>query len=90
MILQFYTAIWPVGGTSEDGKAYDFFKAYLALPVVLAFWVGGYFWKHVGWMKISQIDVDSGRREHDWERINGWKVELAAMPAWKRLFYFLF
>lgn len=89
-LSQFYTAIWPVGGNTEDGAAYDFFKSYLALPVVLVFWAAGYFWKHVGWLKTSQIDVDSGRREHDWNRINAWKAELAAMPMWKRVFYFLF
>lgn len=88
--MQFYTAVSPVGGNSEDGGAYDFFKAYLALPVVLVFWVAGYFWKREGWLRTSQIDVDSGRRDHDWDRINAYKAELAASPTWKRVLAFLF
>merc|ERR1711977_801154 len=90
LVAQFWTAIAPVGGNSEEGAAYDFFYAYLALPVVLAFWAAGYFWKKQGWLRTHQIDVDSGRREHDWERINAWKAELASMPAWKRLLHAIF
>jgi amino acid transporter len=90
LVAQFYTAVSPVGGNSEDGGAYDFFKAYLALPVVLVFWVAGYFWKREGWLRTSQIDVDSGRRDHDWDRINAYKAELAASPTWKRVLAFLF
>merc|ERR1712230_109011 len=62
LVAQFWTAIAPVGGNSEEGAAYDFFYAYLALPVVLAFWAAGYFWKKQGWLRTHQIDVDSGRR----------------------------
>merc|ERR1712072_701136 len=90
LVAQFWTAIAPVGGNSEEGAAYGFFYAYLALPVVLAFWAAGYFWKKQGWLRTHQIDVDSGRREHDWERINAWKAELASMPAWKRLLHAIF
>lgn len=63
---QFYTALFPLG-QSGVGTAEGFFKAYLALPVVILFWVCKYFWKREGWLKLSQIDVDSGRREIDWE-----------------------
>lgn len=90
LVAQFYTAVSPVGGNSEDGAAYDFFKSYLALPVVLVFWIAGYFWKKDGWRNISQIDVDSGRREHDWDRINAYKAEMATAPMYKRVLAFLF
>lgn len=61
-----------------------FFKSYLALPVVIVFWIGGFFWKRTGWLRTDQIDVDTGRRELDWDSINADRAKLAAMPTWKR------
>ncbi|PMD21552.1 putative amino-acid permease inda1 [Hyaloscypha hepaticicola] len=89
LIAQFYTALYPLG-KDGIGTAEDFFKSYLALPVVVLFWVCGYFWKRAGWLRTSQIDVDTGRREVNWDLINATKAEIASYPAWKRLFYFLF
>ncbi|KAJ9417661.1 amino-acid permease [Fusarium oxysporum] len=42
------------------------------------------------WISIEKIDIDTGRREHDWEAINAWRTELATFPWWKRLRYTLF
>ncbi|KAJ4306799.1 Amino-acid permease inda1 [Collariella sp. IMI 366227] len=88
LIAQFYTAICPVGGGFNDAEG--FFKSYLAMPIVILFWVIGFFWKRTGWLKLDQIDIDSGRRELDWEEINAYRARLAAMPAWKRILYVLF
>ncbi|RDW82701.1 hypothetical protein BP6252_03813 [Coleophoma cylindrospora] len=90
LVAQFYTALYPLGNEGKLGTAEDFFKSYLALPVVLFFWICGYLWKRAGWLRTSQIDVDSGRRAVDWNRINATKAEIAAYPTWKRVFYFLF
>lgn len=81
-LVQFYVAICPPTGGFND--AAGFFQVYLALPVVLAFWAGGYLWKREGWLRTSQIDVDTGRRELNWEEINAYKAEIAAMPTWRR------
>lgn len=64
--------------------------AMLALPVVLIFWVIGYFWKRDGWLRTPQMDVDTGRREHDWEEINAYRARIASKAGWKRLMYKLF
>lgn len=81
-------AICPVDGGFNDAEG--FFQSYLALPVVLAFWACGYLWKREGWLKISQIDVDSGRRELDWDLINSERAKLATkawyVRAWANLF----
>ena len=74
---QFYTAIKPL-------DAYTFFQLYLALPVVIAFYIVGYIWKRQGWLKLSEIDVDGGRRELDMDVHEKLQAELRAMPAWKR------
>jgi len=83
LIAQFYTAVSPVG--KRVGTAEDFFKSYLALFVVMAFWIVGYFWKRTGWLRTSQMDVDTGRRELDWDLINREREEMKTWPAWKRL-----
>lgn len=72
------------------GTAEDFFKAYLALPVVMLFWAIGYLWKRQGFLKLDQIDVDTGRREHDWDTINAYRQKQAALPAWRRHFNSIF
>ncbi|KAF1950377.1 amino-acid permease inda1 [Byssothecium circinans] len=82
LAAQFYIAISPIG--SKLGTAENFFNAYLALFVVGAFWVAGYFWKRAGWLRTAQMDVDSGRRQLDWDYINKQRAELAAMPFWRR------
>ncbi|KAK0664157.1 Amino-acid permease inda1 [Lasiodiplodia hormozganensis] len=82
LIAQFYTAVWPLGGGVNDAEG--FFKSYLALFVVIFFWICGYFWKKTGWLKLSQIDVDSGRREVDWDPVMAERARVAAMPKWRR------
>ncbi|KAI8625056.1 amino acid permease/ SLC12A domain-containing protein [Xylariaceae sp. FL1651] len=88
LAAQFYIAVSPLG--QNLGTAESFFEAYLALPVVLLFWAVGYAWKRQGWLRTSQIDVDTGRREHNWEEINAYRERLAAQPAWKRLYHVIF
>jgi amino acid transporter len=72
------------------GTAEGFFQSYLALPVVILFYAVGYIWKREGWRKVSEIDLDTGRREHDWDTINAYRERLANGPAWKRLWHHLF
>ncbi|ODH46459.1 hypothetical protein GX48_07436 [Paracoccidioides brasiliensis] len=83
LIAQFYVAVAP-----QNAEA--FFKSYLAAPIVLCFWVCGYFWKGQGWLKISQIDVDSGRREIDWEEHNRVQERIRNSPIWVRVYHKLF
>lgn len=89
LIAQFYVALCPPGEPGFN-NAEGFFESYLSFPIVIAFWVVGYFWKRAGWQKVSQIDVDSGRRELDWDEINAFRAQLAAAPAWKRVLHKLF
>lgn len=83
LIAQFYVAICPPGGGYNDAQG--FFKSYLAFPVVVAFWIGGFVWKRRGWLRTSEIDVDTGRRELPWDEIRAEKERLAHMPFAKRM-----
>ncbi len=88
LVAQLYVAICPPGGGYNDAQG--FFKAFLAFPLVIAFWVGGYIWKRRGWLRTHEIDVDTGRRELPWDEIHAYRAELAKMPAWKRIVYTVF
>lgn len=58
--------------------------SYLALFVVALFWICGYFWKGTFWLSIQNMDVDTGRRELDWDLINREREEMKNWSTWKR------
>ncbi|KAF9875056.1 hypothetical protein CkaCkLH20_07322 [Colletotrichum karsti] len=88
LIAQFFVAIAPPSGGLASAE--DFFKAYLALPVVLFFWACGYLWKRQGFLKLSQIDLDTGRREHDWDEIHAYRAKVAQWPKWRQTLHKVF
>ncbi|KAI1084286.1 amino-acid permease inda1 [Whalleya microplaca] len=88
LIAQFFVAIAPPKGGINDAEG--FFKTYLALPVVMLFWCIGYFWKRTGWLRTHQIDVDTGRREIDWDEIHEYRAKFEKYPTWRRIFHTLF
>ena len=88
LIAQFYVAVWPIGGGLNSAEG--FFKSYLAAPVVLFFWACGYLWKREGWLRTAQMDVDSGRREIDWEAHHAEKEKRANASLPMRIVYFMF
>jgi amino acid transporter len=64
LIAQFYVALDPVGGDASRSPgqvASAFFQSYLALPVVLLFYVVGYAWKRTTPQRAHQIDLDVSR-----------------------------
>jgi len=55
LMAQFYVAIFPIGGTlSGSDAAQSFFLAYLAVPVMLAFYIVGVIWKRTRPLKARQ------------------------------------
>ena len=67
LVAQFYSALWPIGG-SPDAEA--FFESYIALPLIIVLYL---IWKVYSWFKfpsqrplytpISKIDIYTGMRE---------------------------
>jgi amino acid transporter len=84
-----FSAIAPPRQT-ELATAYQFFSAWLTVPVILFFWAVGYIWKRQGWVKIADIDVEYGRRHINWEAINAFREEQKTWPAWRRVFHKIF
>ena len=88
LIAQFYVAVWPIGGGVNNAEG--FFKSYLAAPVVILFWFIGFGWKRKGWLRTSQIDVDSGRREIDWEAHHAEQEKRRNAGIFMKIVYFMF
>ncbi|KAK1992967.1 amino acid permease [Colletotrichum falcatum] len=88
LIAQLFVAICPPGGGFASAE--QFFIAYLAAPVVLFFWLCGYLWKRQGFLKLSQIDLDTGRREVDWDEIHAYRAKVASWPKWRRILNTIF
>ncbi|TFK32370.1 APC amino acid permease [Crucibulum laeve] len=93
LIAQFYVAIWPIGGMSDDPKAVatEFFSAYLALPVMILFYGIGYAWKRTTPQRAHEINLDAGRKS--WltvEEMREFRAERARAPLHVRIYRMLF
>ncbi|KAI3531380.1 amino acid permease [Colletotrichum abscissum] len=86
LIAQLFVAIAPAGQGNELNDAAGFFEAMVTVPVIIVFWIIGFAWKRTGWLRTHQMDVDTGRRELDWEEMNRYKAEVASWPTWKRMY----
>ncbi|CAG8956804.1 hypothetical protein HYFRA_00011193 [Hymenoscyphus fraxineus] len=89
LIAQFWTAAWPVGYGDLSGTeiAKTFFLAYLAAPVVIAFYVPYKIYYKTPFMRSMDMDLHTGRRELDTAAlIEADRVERAALPRWKRIY----
>ncbi|EGV64053.1 glyceraldehyde-3-phosphate dehydrogenase 1 [Yamadazyma tenuis] len=89
LIAQFWVALFPLGGSPN---ASDFFMAYLAVPVVILFYVGHKLWTK-NWklyFRASEIDIDTGRRELDLDLLKQEIAEERAYIASKPLYYRLY
>lgn len=93
LIAQFYTAIWPVGGASDDpsARAETFFLSYLAFPVVLGLYAIAFAIHRTTPKKAHEIDIDTGRKAfYSAEEMNAWRAERKLAPWYKRVYRTLF
>ncbi|GAA5975159.1 hypothetical protein JCM5350_000163 [Sporobolomyces pararoseus] len=93
LIAQFYIAIWPLGGRSDDPRqaAEDFFLVWLAAPILLFFWLCAYIKNRTLPYKAHEIDLDTGRKA--WftaEEMNAFRAERKKAPFHIRLYRTLF
>ncbi|KAF8915731.1 amino-acid permease inda1 [Mucidula mucida] len=92
LIAQFYVAIFPIGETLTGRDAAEsFFAAYLAFPVMVLFYVGGYVWKRQRPKRASEIDLDTGRKS--WltvEEMRAYRASRRDAPWYVRVYRILF
>jgi len=92
LIAQFYIAIFPIGGSLNGGEAAEnFFLAYLAIPVMLFFYIIGVFWKRTRPLRAHEIDLVTGRKCFaSAEELNAERAAVKALPVVKRVLHALF
>lgn len=84
--FQFWIALFPLGAPPD---AETFFKTYLAVPVVLVFWIAHKIYRK-NWrfyFRATEIDIDTGRRELDLDVLKQEIAEERAYIASKPLYY---
>jgi yeast amino acid transporter len=86
VIAQFFIAVSPVKGAAT---AYDFFVQMLALPVIIVCFVGWKLWNKTKWVKASEVDLLSGRREMDLAAAKQEEREEREIWRWWKKYYSL-
>ena len=72
LVAQFYIAIFPIGGTPN---AQSFFEAYLAVPIVIVFYIFWKIYKKTRWVGTMEMDLVSGRREMNLHELRQQEIE---------------
>jgi len=92
LIAQFYIALFPIGGNADGAAAAEsFFLAYLALPVMLMFYIIGVVWKRTRPARASEIDLVTGRKCFATaEELNAERAAIKNLPFFKRVCHALF
>jgi amino acid transporter len=74
--------MWPIG---KDPNATVFFSSYLAVPIVIAFYVPYKIYYRTPFVRAKDMDLVTGRRELDLSALlTEERAERASWPAWKR------
>ncbi|KAF8544795.1 amino acid transporter [Trichophaea hybrida] len=60
LIAQFWIAMWPIGGEPD---AITFFSSYLAVPIVIAFYIPYKIYYKTPFVRAKDMDLVTGRRE---------------------------
>lgn len=92
LIAQFWVGAFPIGWQGESPReiAQSFFLKYMGAPIILVFYVTHKVFYRTSYIKISEMDVDTGRR--DWNLpilVAQEKEERESWPQWKRFYKFI-
>ncbi|CAG8983395.1 hypothetical protein HYALB_00000563 [Hymenoscyphus albidus] len=92
LAAEFWTAIAPRG--YQDFSAVErlsyFFETFLALPVVLLCYIGYKLTYRTSWVRIQDIDLQTGRNAHEIDVVRQrWKDERSEWPRWKKIYHTL-
>lgn len=91
LIAQFWTGAWPIGyGEMTTGELVSsWFMAYLAVPVVLLFYIPYKLYYKTPFVRSHNMDLHTGIRELNIaELIEEERAERAMWPKWKRIYKF--
>lgn len=85
LVAQFWTGLFPIGGHGADVK--NFFQAYLAAPIVIFYYAFYKIWKRPSFVTLQSMDLDTGRREVDFDALVAEIAEEKAYIQSRGFFY---
>jgi amino acid transporter len=89
LVAQFWVAISPSGDTATTAaeQVANFFEAYLAMPVVLLFYAFYKIFYRTSWVRINDIDLQTGRNEFESALMRKqMREDRSEWPKWKVLY----
>jgi yeast amino acid transporter len=89
LVAQFWTGVWPIGYRefSSAGNTSYFFQQYLAAPIVIVMFLGYKIAFRTRFVRASEMDLHTGRRELDLDSIlREERAERANWPRWKKIY----
>ncbi|KAL0939330.1 amino acid permease [Colletotrichum truncatum] len=92
LIAQFWVGAFPVGWEKREPEwvARNFFLRYAAFPIVLIFYIGHKLWFRTVYIRIEDMDLNTGRRDFNLSILVAQEQEeKRSWPRWKRVYKFL-
>ncbi|KJR89146.1 general amino-acid permease GAP1 [Sporothrix schenckii 1099-18] len=91
LLAQFWVGLWPInyGQASTSANVKNFFLEYLAVPIVLVMWLAHKLWYRTSYVRLSEMDIDTGRREFNLPLLVAQEQEEKLYwPRWKKMYKF--
>ena len=91
LIAQFWVGLWPIdyNDFSVSANVQNFFLQYLAVPIVLVMWLGHKLWFRTTYVRLADMDIDTGRREFNLTLLVAQEQEEKLYwPRWKKMYKF--
>lgn len=92
LIAQFWTAFSPIDYQlmTRQELASGFFQAYLAAPVVVAYYLGYKLWTRCGYVRLRDVDLRTGKRDLNVKMLVAMeREERKSWPRWKKVYRML-
>lgn len=96
LVSQFWIAAFPLmTGTDDDPRTprdriKNFFLEYMAVPIVLVFYIAHKLWFNTGIIRVQDMDIDTGRRDFNLPILLAQELEEKHYwPKWKKLYKYM-
>ncbi|KAI5864998.1 amino acid permease [Durotheca rogersii] len=92
LLAQFWVGAWPVGWRELPPRdlAQSFFLQYMAVPVVVVFYLAHRLYAQTSFVRIADMDIVTGRRDFNLPILLAQEAEeRRGWPRWKRIYKFL-
>lgn len=92
LIAQFWVGAFPIGWRemAATDVARNFFLKYMGVPIIFLFYISHKILFHTRYVKVREMDVDTGRRDFNLPILVAQEQEeKASWPTWKKFYKFI-